>query len=209
MNGMPSLLVYNIKNVQQPALRCQLQLPAVWKNSILNFHENDAPRTDPPRSSAALFYSDPARRLLMLSARPSPNAKVVNWMILSERLLNSPQFRGVNVEWNDWCQFVLVRNTSGTHMLGRPAVVGTRVLYLDQDSSGTRTRINAINFAPHSDAAQTSQAMWDFVGKYSLLVPTEAQREISSVNERDGSKLSDIRVTEDNIVLLYVRVLVR
>jgi len=142
----------------------------------------------------------------MLSARPSPNAKVANWMIFSERLFTSSQLRGVNVEWNDWCQFVLVRNTSGTHILGKPSVVGARILYLDQDPTGTKTRINAINFAPHSDSAQTSQAMWDFVGKRSLLVPTESKREISSVNERGGSKLSDFRATEDNIVLLYVRV---
>jgi len=142
----------------------------------------------------------------MLSARPSPNAKVANWMIFSERLFTSSQLRGVNVEWNDWCQFVLVRNTSGNHILGKPSVVGARILYLDQDPTGTKTRINAINFAPHSDSAQTSQAMWDFVGKRSLLVPTESKREISSVNERGGSKLLDLRATEDNIVLLYVRV---
>lgn len=202
-NGSPCLIVYNIKNVQQHVPRCRFQLPAIWKNSILNFHENDAPRTHPPRSSAALFYSDPARRLLMLSARPSPNAKVANWMIFSERLFTSSQLRGVNVEWNDWCQFVLVRNTSGNHILGKPSVVGARILYLDQDTTGTKTRINAINFAPHSDSAQTSQAMWDFVGKRSLLVPTESKREISSVNERGGSKLLDLRATEDNIVLLY------
>lgn len=127
-------------------------------------------------------------------------------MIFLERLFISSQLRGVNVEWNGWCQFVLVRNTSGTHILGRPSVVGARILYLDQDLNGTETRINAINFAPHSDSAQTSRAMWDFVGNRSLLVPTETKRDISSVNERDGSKLLDLRATEDNIVLLYVRV---
>lgn len=206
LNGMPCLIVYSIKNVQQPVPRCRFQLPATWKNSILSFHENDAPRMDPPKSSAALFYSDPARRLLVLSVRPSPRAKVVNWMIFLERLFISSQFRGVNMEWNDWRQFVLIRNTSGTQILGRPSVVGSRILYLDQDSSGTKARINAINFAPHCDSALTSQAMWDFAGERSLLVPTESKREISSVNERDGSKLLDLRATEDNIVLLYVRV---
>ncbi|KAF5362368.1 hypothetical protein D9756_002316 [Leucocoprinus leucothites] len=203
-NDGPSLFVYNVRNVQQPVPKRQFQLPDAWKNSVINFHKNDAPRTDIPGNSTALFYSDPARRLLMLSARPSAHSKVVNWMMFPERLLGSPCLRGASVAWNDWCQYVIVRNTASTHLVGEPAIVGTRVLYLDQDPSGAKMRINAINFAPHSDAAETSQALWDFVGKYTPLVPTEAKREISPVG-RDGSKLQDLRATEDNIVLLYER----
>ncbi|KAJ3563748.1 hypothetical protein NP233_g8738 [Leucocoprinus birnbaumii] len=202
INDMPSLFIYNVKNVQQPVPKRQFQLPDAWKNSAITCHKNDAPRTDPPRSSTALFYSDPARRVLMLSARPSAHSKTVNWMIFPERLLASPWLRGANVAWNDWCQYVIVRNTASTHLVGSPAIVGSRILYLDQDPSGTKMRINTINFAPHSDAAETSQAMWDFVGKYTPLVPTEAKREISAVG-RDGTRLHDIRATEDNIVLLY------
>lgn len=87
--------------------------------------------------------------------------------------------------------------------MGKPAVMGTKILYLDQDPTGTKARINSITFAPHTEAPQTVQAMWDFVGKRAPLVPTEAGREIPAVNGL-GSKLQDLRVTEDNIVLLYV-----
>lgn len=158
---------------------------------------------DLPRSSNALFYSDPTRRILMLSARPSAQARPVNWMIFPERLFCWPWIRGQNLAWNDWCQYVVVRNTSSTRLLGKPVVVGTRILYLDQDSTGAKTRINSLTFAPHSETAETSQALWDFVGKHTPLVPTEASREIPSVNGL-GSKVQDLRVTEDNIVLLYV-----
>jgi hypothetical protein len=208
MSTAPSLFIYNIKDIQQPVSRRQLQLPDAWNNLVINFHRNDAPMTDPPKPSAALFYSDPARRLLMLSARPSAQARAVNWMIFPERLLGSPWIHGMNVAWNDWCQHVVVRNTSTTRLVGRPAVTGTRILYLDQDASGSRMRINVINFAPHSDKPETSQAMWNFVGKHTPLIPTEASKQISPVNDA-GGKLQDLRATEDNIVLIYVSILVR
>jgi hypothetical protein len=206
LHDMPSLMVYNIKDVQQPTAKRQLQLPDTWRNFSINFHRNDAPMRDPPKSSTALFYSDPARRLLVLSARPSVHDKPINWMILPEALLASSWIGGPSVSWNDWCQYVIVRNISNTRLVGKPALMGSRILYLDQDSSGTKMRINAINFAPHSEKPETSQAMWDFVGKYTPLIPTEARREVSPVDGH-GSKLQDLRATEDNIVLLYVRML--
>lgn len=158
---------------------------------------------DPPRSSSALFYSDPSRRVLMLSARPPAQANSVQWMIFPERLFTWPWIRGQSVAWNDWSQYAIVRNTSVTRVVGKPAIVGTRVLYLDQDSSGTKMRINSIAFMPHSATAETAQNMWDFVGKHTPLVPSEARREIPAVNGM-GCKLQDLRATEDNIVLLYV-----
>lgn len=205
ISDAPYLFVYYIKNVQQPVARRQLQLPDAWRNWLINFHRNDAPMADPPRSSNALFYSDPTRRILMLSARPSAQAKAINWMMFPERLFTWPWIRGQNVSWNDWSQYVIVRNTSTTRIIGKPAVTGSRVLYLDHDSSGMKVRINSIAFLPHSESAETSQTMWDFVGKHTPLVPTEARREIPAINGM-GSKLQDLRVTEDNIVLLYVSV---
>ncbi|KAF7770426.1 hypothetical protein Agabi119p4_6400 [Agaricus bisporus var. burnettii] len=198
----PSLIIYHIKNVQQPTAKRQLQLPDDWKNWQISFHQNDAPMNDPPRSSSALFYSDPSRRVLMLSARPPAQANSVQWMIFPERLFTWPWIRGQSVAWNDWSQYAIVRNTSVTRVVGKPAIVGTRVLYLDQDSSGTKMRINSIAFMPHSATAETAQNMWDFVGKHTPLVPSEARREIPAVNGM-GCRLQDLRATEDNIVLLY------
>lgn len=60
-----------------------------------------------------------------------------------------------------------------------------------------------MTFAPHTEAPQTDQTRWDFVGKRAQLVPTEKGREVPAVDNH-GSKLQDLRVTEDNIVLLYV-----
>jgi hypothetical protein len=139
----------------------------------------------------------------MLSARPPAQDKAANWLIFPERLFTWSWISGQSVSWNDWSQYAIVRNTSTTRIVGKPAIVGTKVLYLDQDSSGAKMRINSIAFMPYSETAETTQNMWDFIGRRTPLVPSEARKEIPAVNGM-GCKLQDLRATEDNIVLLYV-----
>jgi hypothetical protein len=62
-----------------------------------------------------------------------------------------------------------------------------------------------IEFAPFPDApANPPGRAWSSIGPKSLLVPNEMSRDLSS-STTDDKRLEEICVTEDNIVLLFVR----
>jgi hypothetical protein len=64
--------------------------------------------------------------------------------------------------------------------------------------------LNIIEFAPYPDSANREERAWSLLGHRSLLVPNELSREIPP-KAADTFTVEDIGVTEDNLVLFFVR----
>jgi len=112
------------------------------------------------------------------------------------------------VPWSYWSQFCLIRELSQDVVVGNPHVVGSRVVYLEKNGTvsnrGTdRTRLRVIDFAPYAEIPAPPAGLWSLVGKYSPLKPSETQREFPPTST-GGLAVENIRVTEDNVVLVLV-----
>ena len=136
------LNLYNIHQVPNIAVEREYELPEQWKDAIISFGHNLAPTGDLPDSQSALFYPDPAVRVVLLSARPRtarqgvgnlPSPSPQQWLFINESFFRSP-LRRARVSWATWSEHCLLRDIAPTLVPIRgPQVIGTKVVYLELD----------------------------------------------------------------------------
>ena len=205
----------------------EYELPEAWSNSSIGFCPNTSPRTDIAAASDALFYPDPATRILLLTVKHThhPTASAShpqrNWLFINESFFGPPSRRErVKVSWNHWSQYCLIRALPPTTAFIRgPYITGTRVLFLDSSpahhsnrgpvsgngGSDSPARLNIIDFSPFPDISIRSSPTWTWIGQRTTLVPSETARHLP-LSTVDYLNVEGIRVTEDNIVLFLVRI---
>lgn len=193
------------------AIEREYELPPIWAKSAIRFGRNTAPASDHTTPSTALFYADPAARILLLTAKQTgPNANGMHWMFIPEaffRPTTHPERR--IVPWIYWSQFCLIRELQINQVVGYPQVVGSRVVYLEKNGTRSsrgheRTHLSVIDFSPYAEIATPPPAkLWTLIGKQAILRPSETLRDIPSTTT-NGLAVENIHATEDNIVLVFV-----
>lgn len=187
----------------------EYELPAIWTNSILRFERNVSSNADISTLPTAIFCSDPSARIVLLSAKSErPDEALLHWMFISESFFRPTSLEDRRtVPWGYWKQFCLIRELHLGSLVGSPQVVGSRVAYLEKDGTRSatqcRTLLKIVEFAPYSGLPLPSPKAWFLLGKYSVLRPSEYQRDFSS-STTNGLVVENIFATEDNIVLLLV-----
>ncbi|KAJ6518906.1 hypothetical protein C8R45DRAFT_9116 [Mycena sanguinolenta] len=198
----PMLNLCSISNIANMVVLRQYELPATWNNSTITVCANHSPHLPP---ASALFYSDPAHRILVMSAKPTPKSTSCSWLFINEayfRVASSRRDRFA-VPWSVWGQYCLIKDLfrSGTAVHG-PYVVGSRVVFLEPEAkarAGAGT-LNAIEFIPFPENPARLDPSWSMVGPRSPLFPSESARRLPS-SAVEHYAVDDIGVTEDNIVL--------
>jgi hypothetical protein len=222
-HGLPVLGLYHIAYTANVNVVREYELPEAWSNSSIGFCANTSPRADIAASSDALFYPDPAARILLLTVKPphhtaGPSRCPRNWLFINESFFGPPARRDrVKVPWNHWSQYCLVRAVAPTANLIRgPYITGARVLFLDWEPthhssrgpasgrSDSTARLNIIDFSPFPDVSIRPSQTWTWIGQQTTLVPNEAARHLP-LETTDYMNVEGVRVTEDNIVLFLVR----
>lgn len=190
---------------------CEYELPPIWNNSTVAFSPNTSTRS---ANLDALFYPDPAARILVLTATQNKHSKNAsrNWLVINESFFRRPFSRRdtFQVQWSHWSQYCLVRTISPTTTFLRgPYVAGKRILFLDSDpihrsATDSPTRLNLIDFVPMMDTTRQANRAWTWVGPRTNVVAVESNRNLpnATVSYLD---VDGIRVTDDNIVLFLVR----
>ncbi|KAF9497118.1 hypothetical protein BDN71DRAFT_1481884 [Pleurotus eryngii] len=221
-HGRPALNLYNITDVANVTNMRDYELPEVWANAAITFSSNSSPPSDAVANPDALFYPDPAARLLMLNVnlsgasntRQSGHAKGPSvWLFANESYFRPPTSRRdpVRVSWKHWSQHCYIRNVQPSPFLRGPHVVGTKALYLDaepvqlsRNEMGSRPatipRLVLIDFKPFSDPAKAPAKTWTMGGK-TTMVPYESTRDIPYTTI-DNLNIDAVRMNEDNIVLI-------
>lgn len=204
------MLLYNITNVADISREREYELPDIWVNSILGFGCNVAATTDRSTSKTAMFYCDPSARILLMTARPDVAGQgPSHWLFINESYFRPPSHKSSRprIAWKQWSQSCVIRDAP-TQIVGEPCVIGTRVVYLETNGRsphGYHSRLNVIDFAPYPEASACPlNPAWTMVGSHAPLLPSETNRDIPNTTT-DGKKVENFRVTEDNIVLIFVR----
>ncbi len=185
------------------AIEREYELPPIWAKSAIRLGRNTAPATDNATPPSALFYADPAARVLLLTAKQTgPNANGMHWMFVNEaffRPTSHPDRR--IVPWIYWSQFCLIRELQINQVVGNPNVVGSRVIYLEKDGTRSsrgheRNHLSIIDFSPYPDIAIPAPAkVWTLIGKQSTLRPSETHREFPLATT-NGLAVENIHATE-------------
>ncbi|KAJ7180759.1 hypothetical protein C8R46DRAFT_593005 [Mycena filopes] len=202
-NSVPIINLCSISNIANMVVLRQYELPATWSTSIISFHANGAPRLP---SAAALFYSDPANRVLAIAAKSSPKSGAArSWLFINEfyfRGAPSRRDRSIVVPWSVWGQYSVVKELprSSKVAVRGPYVVGSRVAFLECDARLNASTLHLIEFAALPDNPLRLDASWSAVGPRATLFPTETARRLSS-STIDHFAVDDMAITEDNIVL--------
>ncbi|KAJ7917506.1 hypothetical protein B0H13DRAFT_2441900 [Mycena leptocephala] len=184
-NAPPIINLCGISNIANMVVLRQYELPATWNNSTIIFCANCSPRLP---SASALFYSDPANRVLVIAAKPasiksSSSASPCNWLFINEGYFRGAPSRRdrLVIPWSVWGQYCLIKDLPRSRTLVRgPHAIGSRVVFLESESG--------------------SRAGWPVVGPRSALFPSETVRRLPS-STVEHCAVDDIGVTEDNIVL--------
>ncbi|KAF8216621.1 hypothetical protein K438DRAFT_399115 [Mycena galopus ATCC 62051] len=201
-SSIPILNLCSISNIANMVILRQYELPAIWNTSTISLGANHSPRLP---STSALFYSDPAHRVLVVSAQPSPKSSSRSWLFINEGYFRAAPSRRdrLVVPWSVWGQYSLIKDLSRSRTAVRgPYAVGSRVVFLESES-GTRAgggTLNSIEFVPFPDVPPRLDASWSVVGPRSALFPSESARKLPS-SAVEQYAVDDIGVTEDNIVL--------
>ncbi|KAF9477602.1 hypothetical protein BDN70DRAFT_946594 [Pholiota conissans] len=205
-----ALYLYNVSDMRTVAIEREYELPPIWAKSALRFGRNNAPTSDITTPSTALFYADPAARVLLLTAKQTgPNANGMHWMFITEaffRPTSHPDRR--IVPWIYWSQFCLIRELQINQVVGQPQVVGSRVVYLEKNGTRSsrgheRSHLSVIDLSPYAEIATLPPAkLWTLIGKQSTLRPSETHRDIPSATT-NGLAVENLYATEDNIVLVF------
>ncbi|KAF7370513.1 F-box domain-containing protein [Mycena sanguinolenta] len=199
----PMINLCSISNIANMVVLRQYELPAMWTNSTITLCANHSPHLPP---ASALFYSDPAHRILVISAKPTPKSTSCSWLFVNEAYFRAaaPSRRDrFAVPWSVWGQYCLIKDLfrSGAAVRG-PYVVGSRVVFLEPEArarAGAGT-LNAIEFVPFPENPARLDPSWSTVGPRSPLFPSETARRLPS-SAVEHYAVDDIGVTEDNIVL--------
>ncbi|KAJ7255495.1 hypothetical protein B0H12DRAFT_535058 [Mycena haematopus] len=198
----PMINLCSISNIANMVVLRQYELPGTWNNAIVTLCANDSPPLPPV---SALFYSDPAHRILVVSAKPTPKSSSCSWLFINEGYFRAAPSRRDRfaVPWSVWGQYCLIKDLwrSGIAVRG-PYVVGSRVVFLEPQvrARGGAGTLNAIEFLPFPENPARLDASWSMVGPRSALFPSESARRLPS-SAVEHYAVDDIGVTDDNIVL--------
>ncbi|KAJ7759184.1 hypothetical protein B0H16DRAFT_631431 [Mycena metata] len=203
-NSLPIINLCSISNIRNMVVLRQYELPATWNTSIISFHSNSAPRLP---SATALFYSDPANRVLVIAAKsPAKSGAPHSWLFINEAYFKgapSRRDRSIVVPWSVWGQYSIVKDlprSSKTAVRG-PYVVGSRVAFLVCEAGGrASTTLHLIEFAPLPDGPVRLDPSWSAAGPRAMLFPNETARRLPS-STIENHAVDEMGVTEDNIVL--------
>lgn len=210
--GVPVLNIYNISKIDAVTVEREYELPELWMNSVIELIPNTAPLADEASSPEALFYPDPSIRVLVISAKTPVmgSAPARNWLFINESYFRPTSRRDrLRVPWKQWSEYCVIRDLSPSTVIRGPHVISNRVLYIESDAVRSSSRgggyvsaphLNIIEFAPYPDSANRAEHAWSLLGPRALLVPNELSREIPAM-----TPVEDIGVTEDNVVVFYVR----
>ncbi|KAJ7170465.1 hypothetical protein C8R43DRAFT_916417 [Mycena crocata] len=209
-SSVPIINLCSISNIANMAVVRQYELPGTWNNSCIKFCSNCSPRVP---SSSALFYSDPANRVLAIVAKPAAKntASPHNWLFINEGYFRAAPSRRdrliVPCPWNHWGQYCVVKDLSRSRSLVRgPYVTGSRVVFLETESgrrnlsSGSSASLNLIEFIPFPENPTRLTPTWSMVGQRSTLFPNETVRHLPS-STVEHYAVDGLGVTEDNVVL--------
>ncbi|KAJ6498311.1 hypothetical protein DFH09DRAFT_1052021 [Mycena vulgaris] len=208
--SLPILNLCSISNIANMVVLRQYELPGTWNNSSVKFCPNRAPRLP---SSTALFYPDPANRILAIAAQPpvkrSSSASPRNWLFIQESYFRgSPSRRDrLVVPWSYWGQYCAIKDLSRSRTTVRgPYAIGSRIVFLESEpgprslASAPPISLNLIEFAPFPESAARLHPSWTMIGPRSTLFPSETARQLPS-STVEHYAVDDIGVTEDNVVL--------
>ncbi|KAF7356500.1 F-box domain-containing protein [Mycena venus] len=198
-SSAPIINLCSISNIANMVVLRQYELPGTWNTWTVSFCANNSPRLP---SASALFYPDPANRILVVAARPFPKSSSCSWLFINEGYFRSAPSRRdrLVVPWSTWGQYTLVKDLSRSRTTVRgPYAIGSRVVFLDSESGG-RTSLNLIEFAPFPENPARLDASWSVVGPRSALFPSESARRLP-FSTVEHYAVDDIGVTEDNVVL--------
>ncbi|KAJ7937523.1 hypothetical protein B0H13DRAFT_1852492 [Mycena leptocephala] len=157
----------------------------------------------------SLFYSDPASRVLVMTAKPlakhSSSASPRNWLFINEGYFRGAPSRRdrLEVPWRSWGQYCLIKDLSRSRAVVRgPYTIGSRVVFLESEKTlaGSAASLDLIEFAPFSDSSTRLNPTWSMMGPRSTLFPSETAPHLPS-NTVEHYAVDDLGVTEDNIVL--------
>ncbi|KAJ7781996.1 hypothetical protein DFH07DRAFT_393004 [Mycena maculata] len=202
-NSPPIINLCGITNIADMVVLRQYELPGTWNNSFIKFCPNTSPRL---RSPTALFYSDPANRVLVMTAKPlGKHSSPRNWLFINEGYFRGAPSRRerLAVPWNSWGQYCLVKDLSRSRAAIRgPYAIGSRVVFLESEKTvaGFAASLNLIEFAPFPDSSTRLDPTWSMTGPRSTLFPSETARHLPPTTVEHYA-VDDIGVTEDNIVL--------
>ena len=192
-------------DISRVSLERDYELPPIWTNSTLRFVQNTVPAVELSSPSTALFYTDPSSRILLLEAKQAPNLH--HWLFIQESFFRpTPHADRRSVRWGYWNQFCLIREHQPSLVVGRPRLVGNRIVYLEKEpahpSQAGRSRLSIMDFS-HSDNPSPPTKLWTLIGNQSALVPNEFHRDIPS-SVIGGHAVESVHATEDNIALVLV-----
>ena len=204
--GKSSIALYNVKNLRAVSIAREYEMCPQWTKASIRFARNSSSNADITKPTNTLFYSDPAARVLVMTAKQGDSTQ---WLIVKEGFFRPTPFEDRRyVPWAYWGDFCLVRNMPNT-LVGQPQVVGFRVFYLEKPRRGRDdpARLNIIDFSPYGEEHTNPTKWWCWVGRYSCPpMPFEYHREIGPETTGDYS-VESIRVTEDNVILFFVSTL--
>ncbi|KAJ7504276.1 hypothetical protein B0H11DRAFT_509616 [Mycena galericulata] len=205
----PVINLCSIANLANMVVLRQYELPGTWVNSSIKFCPNTSPRQ---RSPTALFYSDPANRVLVITAKPSAkksaSASPNNWLFVGEAYFRAVPSRRdrLLVPWSSWGQHCVIKDLTRSKTLVRgPYAIGSRIVFLESGPgqrflAGSTASLNLIEFAPFPNSSTRLDSSWSVMGPRTTLFPSETTRRLPS-SSVEHYAVDNIGVTEDNIIL--------
>lgn len=198
---MPYIALYDLPEVPKMGVKAQFMLPAEWNKQLVEFAQSASPKWDSRVSSNALVIPAPEWSMLVLTTKPKagPGAGQ-KWCYVPESFFRFlPRRKVTAIPWKDWSHVCRpITNVSNhTYVFAGPHTVGSKVVYVDYYEKAKRLCVIDVSpFHPLEASIDTSKGQHD-----------ERHRKIGEFPETHraiSSRVEDLRVTEDNIVLVLV-----
>ncbi|KAF9045667.1 hypothetical protein BDZ89DRAFT_1007886 [Hymenopellis radicata] len=201
-DGIPFIAVYDLQDVMRMAIKAQFLLPAEWSTQKVEFARSSSPKWDTRIPSNALFSVAPEWNMLVLTAKSTPQGSGQKWYCVPESFFRFlPRKKTAPVLWKEWnhiCRRIM-NVTNHTFVVYGPFTMGSRVVYVDyHDKTPRLCTMDLSSFHPLEDSIDTAKGQLD-----------ERHRKIGDFPETRrpiSSRVEDVKVTEDNIVLILVSV---
>lgn len=221
-HGHPQLLLCDISSFVDHSLPCLriYNLPEIWSSICsIDIRPNISPCAENRTTPGTFFYPDPSSRILVVSIKFNPAAVPVGYsehmmLIFQESLLRPLHNDASILAWSQWGQHCLLRDISDEAF--EFSVVGRRLVQLETvggpDSLQRRLRFVEFNprFVDWAHGSPGYHSAWRFSGRGTALT-NDAQSNGFFPNSRsysvDMPKINNFSVTEDNLILVEVRLI--
>lgn len=204
-DSVPMLVLYDVPKVPQLAIKARYVLPAEWLRHSVEFAKSASPKWSTRASSNALLLPSAEWNMLVLTAkfRPGPGHDQM-WTCVPESLFRASPFRkGQTIAWREWGALCTpINNVSPhTYVLAGPYIVGSQVAYLEY--VGKTKKLCVVDISPFypleasidSSKGQTANQERERYRRAGQFPQSEQQV---------SSRTEEVRITEDNIVLILV-----